>query len=112
MKLPLGIKMNARELFKESLPLIEKFAPNIAAAITRPVSFAFGYILPILANAFDAHPTDITQISANIINDPDAQKKLEQIKHEHSDFLCTAIHSFDRLTSAEINIKVGWADPK
>ncbi len=106
------MKSSGKELFSDALPIIEKFAPSLGGVIGGPAGFAIGYIIPILAHAFGAHPNDIKQIIANIISDPDAASKLQAIEHEHADWLCAAVDSAGRLIGAEINVKLSWADPK
>lgn len=105
-------KMNAKELLSDAFPIIQKFAPAIAGAIGGPTGFALGYLVPILANAFGAHPNNMKEIIANIINDPLAANKLGEIEREHGDWLCTVTDNIDRLITAEINIKLEWAQPK
>jgi hypothetical protein len=105
-------KTSAKELLSDAFPIIEKFAPGIAGAIGGPIGFAAGYIIPVLARAFGSPSTDLKQLVANILNDPHAADKLGEIEHEHSDWLCSITDSVDRLTSAEVNIKLSWAEPK
>lgn len=111
-QLPTILKSTAKDIFSDAFPLIQKYAPTIGAALGGGPGFAIGALLPILGNAFNAHPGDIKTLVSNIVNDPDAQAKLEQIEHEHSGWVCAMTDSVDRLTSAEVNIKLSWADPK
>jgi len=108
----LNSKMNGKELLNDAFPIIQKFAPSIAGAIGGPVGFALGYLIPILASAFGAHPSNIKELISNIVSDPLAADKLDKIDREHGDWFCTLSDNFDRLTSAEINVKLSWAEPK
>jgi hypothetical protein len=101
-----------REVFKDALPIIKKFAPTIGAAIGGPVGVATGYILPLLATAFDSNTSDLKHIADTIINDPLAADKLGALEHEHCDFLCSMVGTMDRLMSVEINVKLNWNDGK
>ena len=100
--------MKLKELFGDALPIIEKFAPSIGGAIGGPVGVAAGYVVPILANAFGAHPSNIKELVGNILADSGAQSKLEAIEHEHGDWVCTLMDSVGNLTSAKINIELTW----
>ncbi len=100
--------MKLKDLLGDAFPLIKKFAPTIGSIIGGPVGFASGYILPILANAFNAHPTDFKELIANIVNDPASQSKLENLESEHCDWLCKTLDSVGNLAEAEINIKLKW----
>lgn len=100
--------MKLKELLGEAFPIIAKFAPTIAGALGGQMGFAAGYIIPILANAFDAHPTDLKSLISNIVNDPNTQTKLQNIEDEHCDWLCTTLDSIGNLSEAEINIKLKW----
>lgn len=93
--------MKLKELLSDALPIISKFAPSIAGAIGGPVGVAAGYFIPILADAFGVHPSDIAGLTQKILNDSDAQRKLEQVESDHCD--CA-----NKLSNAEINIKLEW----
>ncbi len=100
--------MNIKDLLKDALPFISSFAPSIAGAIGGPVGLAAGYVLPVLADAFNIHPSNIAGLATKIVNDPDAQKKLEQIENDYGDIVNSLTNSFNHLASAEINIKLNW----
>ncbi len=104
--------MKLKELLGDAFPIIAKFAPSIGAAIGGPMGFAAGYLLPVLANTFNAHPTNMQELVTNILNDPNTQGKLESIEHEHGDWLCTTLDSIGNLAEAEINIKLKWQTDK
>ena len=104
--------MNMKELFSDALPIINKFAPTIGTALGGPFGFAAGYLIPVLAKAFDAHPTNLAGLAHAIINDPNTEDKLKEIEHEHCDWLCTTLDSVSNLASAEINIKLNWQTEK
>lgn len=108
MTIPTLLKSSVKGLLSDALPLIENFAPAVATAIGGPVGFAAGYILPILANAFGTHPTDIKQLAANILSDPNAAQKLQTINTEHGDLLSGVMDSVGNLLHAEVNIKLDW----
>jgi len=100
--------MNLKELFNDALPIIKNFAPTIGAAIGGPAGAAAGYAIPILANSFGANPGDIKQIVSNILQDPNAEEKLDKAEHEHKDIICALIDSMHGLSRAEINLKLEW----
>lgn len=97
-----------KDKFKDVLPIISKFAPSIASAIGGPFGMAAGYIIPILANAFGTNPGDINGIVHQLMNDPMAESKLEDLEHEHGDWLCTLTQSVSNLVKANINISLEW----
>jgi hypothetical protein len=100
--------MKLKELFSDALPIISKFAPSIGAAIGGPVGLASGYAIPILASAFGAHPTDVRGLVQKIVNDSEAQSKLEGLEHEHGDWICALVDSVGNLSKAEIHINLEW----
>lgn len=104
--------MKFKELFSDALPLIQKFAPTIGAAIGGPMGLATGYVIPILANAFGSKPNDFKDLVKNILNDSHAQEKLESIEHEHGDWVCTLMDSVNNLSSMKINIELTWQSDK
>src|ERR1700689_438273 len=101
--------MKLKEIFDASLPIITKFAPSIGAAIGGPYGMAGGYILPLLASAFGSHPTDLKDLVQKILNDPNAQGKLESLEHEHGDWLFNLMESSEKLQEAEISVKLRWS---
>jgi len=104
--------MKISAIFNDALPIISKFAPSIGTALGGPIGFATGYILPILAKAFNANPQNLSELVNNIISDPDSQTKLESIEHEHGDWLCTTLDSIGNLAEAEISVKLKWQTEK
>lgn len=96
-------------IFKDALPIIATVAPTVAKAIGGPIGIAAGYIIPILANAFGAHPSDMSTIVSNLLSDPEANAKLQTIEDEHGDWLDGLMESVNNLQHAEINIKLDWA---
>jgi hypothetical protein len=104
--------MKLKEIFNDALPIVSKFAPSIGAAIGGPVGLATGYAIPILANAFGTHPTDLRGLVTKIINDSDAKTKLEGLEEEHGDWLCSLEDSLNNLAKAEIHINLEWQSDK
>lgn len=101
--------MNIKELFNDVLPVLEKFAPSIGAAIGGPFALAAGYAVPLLASAFDTHPSNIKQIVEKIIQDPDAAKmKLENMENEYGDWITSLMRSVNNLLKAEVNVRLEW----
>lgn len=99
------------EIFTEAMPIIEKFAPSLGAAIGGPFGHAAGSIIPWLAKAFESDPTDLKQLVANILKDPDAETKLNKIETLHGPWLKHLIDKANNLSKAEINIKLEWQNP-
>lgn len=100
--------MNIKGLFGDAIPIIQKFAPSVASAITSPIGFAAGYIIPILASAFGTSSRDLNALAGKIFEDPDAAEKLAAIEHDHGDWLCGILQSVTHLSSADIHIKLEW----
>lgn len=104
--------MNLKELFNDALPVINKFAPTIGEIIGGPIGMATGYIVPILANAFETSPTNLKKLAETIISDPDSQKKLEMVESNHADWLTALTTTVTHLSSAEVNVKLEWNNPE
>lgn len=100
--------MNIKGLFGDAIPIIQKFAPSVASAITSPIGFAAGYVLPLLASAFNTSPRDLNTLAAKIFEDPNAGEKLAEIEHDHGDWLCGILQSVTHLSSADIHVKLEW----
>lgn len=96
------------EIFKDVLPLIKKFSPSVGLAIGGHVGFVTGYIIPLLANAFSANPTDLNDIADKISTDDQAQSKLEKIEKGHGDFINESYKNLNKIDNAEFSIKVKW----
>lgn len=100
--------MNIKDVFRDAIPLVEKFAPTIGAAIGGPIGAAAGAVIPILANVFDGHPNDIPGLVQRILTDSDASNKLQSLENEHHDWLCSMMDTVQSLVKAEISIKLEW----
>lgn len=90
------------------MPWLKVAAPTIGSAIGGPFGAAVGYIIPVLANAFGAHPTDIKDLVQKMLENPDRDKIIQQVEHEHGDWICTLMDSTSNLTKAEVTIKLEW----
>ena len=97
-----------REIFADSLPIIEKFAPTIGAAIGGPVGMASGYIIPFLASAFKVDPTNLGALSTAIATNSDPQSVLSELENLHGSWLKSIATNMPNLASAEINLKLQW----
>lgn len=104
--------MKLNELFSEALPIISKFAPTIGAAIGGPFGAAAGYVIPILANSFGVHPTQIKDLVNEIVTNTDSQVKLQTLECEHADWLNQIISNTNNLTNAKIHIELAWQQDK
>jgi len=100
--------MKVKELFSDALPIISKFAPTIGNAIGGPFGVAAGYIIPVLADAFGVHLSQISGLPRKILSDTAAQEKLEQIETEHGAWVDGLMDSVNNLAKAEINVKLEW----
>jgi hypothetical protein len=99
-------------IFQNAFPIIAKLAPTFARAIGGFPGIAMTYVLPLLAHAAGTNSTDIPTMISNFINDPKAQNNLKDLEHDHADWLCSLLESTNRITQAEINIKLSWANPQ
>jgi hypothetical protein len=102
---------HVKTAFADAMPIIERVSPALATVIGGPGGAALGYVLPLLAHAFGTHPTDIKGLIAAMANDPDVETKINGIATENKDMLEALATNTDRLTSAKINIELGWANP-
>lgn len=106
------MKINAKEILKDALPIINQYAPTIGAAIGGPVGFAAGYVLPLLSAAFSQNPYDIKGIARQVLSDTDSKTKLEALEAEHADWIGSLEDSFSNLAKAEIHINLEWQPQK
>lgn len=84
---------NAKEILKDALPLIEKFAPSIAAIIGGPTAEAVAnFIIHMFLQNFNVNSSNVGDLSTAIINHPQVEEKLATIENEHADFLNTMTH--------------------
>jgi hypothetical protein len=100
--------MKIKEILNDALPVISNYAPTIASVITGHVGIAAGFIISILANAFNVHPSGIAGLSAQINGDSENQKKLEGLEQEFGGIIKDMMKSYNSLSKAEINIKLEW----
>jgi hypothetical protein len=100
--------MNVKEILKDALPMIQKFAPSIGAAIGGPIGIATGFVLPILTNEFNAHPQNFGQLVTNMLQDIEAPAKLQKLEKEHGSWVSELMDSVNSLAEAEINVKLKW----
>lgn len=101
--------MKFKELFNDALPLIKNFAPTIGLAIGSPFGVASGYAVSLLANLFDSSPADVKQLVSNIMDDPNANQKLEDLEKRHGVWIAGLMKSVNKLSKAEINVKLEWS---
>lgn len=100
--------MRLNEVFREALPVIQRVAPSVAAAIGGPIGMAADYIFPILANAFGVSTAEPTQVVQAILSHDGSENTLAKVEQEHCDVLCGIMNSMTHLSQAEINIKLSW----
>jgi len=96
--------MKIVEIFKEAMPIIEKFSPTIAGALGGPWGLAASYIFPILAKTFGTESMDYKLMEQNIVNDPDAPNKLSALEDIHKDILNSVWKDLHSVTQAEIRV--------
>ena|SRR5258706_6400511 len=102
--------MTVKEIFKDALPLVEEFAPSIAAALHAPLGAAFlGAIL--LYNEFFEKYNDFTKdkilpLVEKILTDPESPQKLKDIEVRHGTDFTIALNKFLDFNKAEIDIKL------
>lgn len=102
------MNLSIKYLLNDALPIVTKFAPNIGAAIGGPVGAATGIVVPLLANAFGVHPSDIGGLAKKILTDTEAKGKLESVEAEHGDWVNGLMDSIGNLASAKVNIELTW----
>lgn len=97
-----------KSVFKDALPIIDKYAPTIGSVIGGVPGLALGLVVPILAKAFGSDAHNLSDIVANIVKDEAAPIKLQALEAEHCDWICSLTQSVNKLQSAEISIKLDW----
>jgi hypothetical protein len=100
--------MNVKGIFEDALPIISTFAPTIGAALGGPIGLATGYILPLLAHAFNIDPSHLSDLATKIIGDPEAQAKLQVIEANHGSTVDLLMKSVNNLSKAEVSINLEW----
>jgi hypothetical protein len=98
------------EMFHEALPLIEKAAPMLAAALGCPYVSTATLAVNLISKAFGAEKQDLPTLVKNILEDPLSQQKLagvqSSLSNEHKELL---IDKLRLPSSAELNIKLEWS---
>ena len=102
--------MKLSDIFKESFPLIEQYAPAVATAINAPLGVAASFIMPILTQAFGVQTGDIKGLASSIIKDTDAPSILKNIQSLHGDWLTELLQSANKLSKAQITVNLEWAN--
>lgn len=99
-----------KELLADAFPVIEKFAPAFASAISGPmVGLASKFALDLIANAFGIPPADLPALSNAIISDPKAPDCLSELEAKFGDWF--KLFKNARMPSkAEFNVKLEWND--
>jgi len=100
--------MKLKEIFNDALPIIQRVAPTIASAIGGPLGLASGYVLPILASAFNIHPSNPQSIVQAILSHDGSEDTLASVEKEHGSVLCDLMNTVSNLENAEINVKLNW----
>lgn len=100
--------MKIKDMLGEAFPILEKFAPDIAAGIGGPVGIALSAALPLLGKAFGSGAGDLPGLAAAIVGDPNVQEKLAALNEEHATWMANFTKEFPFPSSAEINIKLNW----
>ena len=100
--------MRLKPIFQEVLPIIQRVAPSVAAALGGPITMAAEYILPILTQAFGINSGDPHDVVQAILSHDGSENTLAKVEEEHSDVLCGLMNSMNHLSQAEINIKLSW----
>lgn len=72
-----------KEVLIDVLPIIEKVAPYLAAYLKGNNSFVIGFLIPLLANAFNTQSHDLESLTKSIMTDPNAEDKLKNIEEKY-----------------------------
>lgn len=83
--------MNLKDVFSDTLPIIQKAAPIVCASLSSPYA---KIACAILAAVFNANANDHVETAKKLSDDPDLYAKLSQLEGTHGDFL----KSLDYLT--------------
>lgn len=102
---------NFNEALEEAMPIIEKMAPSVAAAIGGPFGIALTAFVNLINmfyaypnNTFPAEfPTTFKPFVDKIINDEDSVDKLKKMEEDQGSWLTGLLKSYQK---AEIDIKV------
>ena len=102
--------VNYAQIFREILPVLQKFAPTLAAIVGGPAGIATGFVIPLLANAFklDFKPGSLSGLVSSILSASDAPEKLNAIEKEHAPWLSAMMDETGKLAKAEISVKLEW----
>jgi hypothetical protein len=100
--------MKLKDVFREVLPLIQRVAPSVAAAIGGPIGMAADYIFPVLADAFGVSTSEPKAVVDAILSHDGSENTLAKVEADHCDVLCGLMNSVNQLSQAEINIKLSW----
>lgn len=107
--------MNLEDIFRDALPIINKFAPSVAYALGGSVGAATSFIISLLSNAYSVNPSDLPGLANKIANDPASETILRQLEQTNaaSNANNNEVVSKDtHLSSAEINVKLQFEEDK
>ncbi len=96
-----------KDIFKDALPILEEVAPMIARLIGGYPAIAAEYLLPALTKVVGSHG-DVGQLAKDIVSKDFAQQCIKDFEHEHSDVLHSLLENINKLSSAEINLKLNF----
>jgi len=99
--------MTIHKILSEALPFIEKSAPVLASAFGAPGIVA-GYILPIIAKAFDKDLKDTHGIVNSMLTNPNANDILQSLDKEHGPVIKNLLDTNKNHSDFEINVKIKW----
>lgn len=97
-----------KDIFREALPVLENIAPLVAKFIGGYPAIAAEYLLPVLTNVAGIHSGDVGQLVRDIINKNETQNKIKRFEDDHSDLLNSLLENVNKLSSAEINVKLNF----
>jgi len=100
-----------KDLFKDALPVLENVAPIVAKFIGGYPAIAAEYLLPLLTHAAGINTGDVGQLVKDIINKESTQDMMKKFECDHKDLLCNLLDNVNKLSSAEINVKLNFNKP-
>ena len=101
-----------KQILQDILPLIEKTAPVIAKALgLNALGSAAPWALYLISKAFGLNLSEVDRLPQAIEEDPDSEKKLQQIEDSFSDWFVANTRLLTKnikVSDLEIHVKLSF----
>lgn len=96
--------MNIEDVFRDALPIINRFAPSIAYTLGNGVGAGINFVISLLSNAYSVNPANLPELASKISSNPESEHILKELEQKNT------IHNNSHLASVEMNLKLQFDD--